>query len=732
MEQEQKLTYLKQLNKDLVNEVVRLEMLKLNLKSRLTKQQRAIKLINELQQAIATAKNNEEFLRSCARLINSILDMGATFIYTPAAGSNKQFELLYSHFKFSLPGHLNENKTLELSELPGIEKYILINSKSSKNSIISNLQKKFNLSSLIVFPIRYSDSIKFILITGHSMEIDHIVRMDLSEDDIRTIEAVSILISSYLRKVELIKLNETDKIKTEYISNLSHEFRTPLTLVLGLLEEIKAGKNDLSREEVLEKISIVIKNSRRIEQLIEQLLDISKIETQTQRLTVKKSNLSEFVNNISGSFSSLADKENISFTYSFSSYPAETWYDEDKLEKIITNLLSNAFKYSGAEGKVVLMVKHEYKKGRAMVIFSVKDSGPGIPDEEKEKVFERFYRMESSVNGQHEGTGVGLYLVKKLTEIHHGSIKLQSRLNKGTVFTIKIPVSKNSFNDDEIALNLEVIGSVKVSKDACESFGHTRKRIDAPPQILIVEDNKELNQYISSGLSKEFSVSSSFDGKAGLETAISQVPDLIITDIMMPLIDGIQMCRQLKSSDLTKHIPVIMLTAKADRESKLTGFQGGADDYITKPFDMEELSLKVSNLVETVNQIKQQYRKELFTDPVDSEIPVPKDRIIRDIIGMIKKNLSDPDFTVSDIYKELALSRAQLYRKINALTGYKPGELIRIIRLRTAATYFRKGHKNVAQVMYMVGYNNQSNFASNFNKLYGFNPSAYIKNIQSI
>ena len=250
--------------------------------------------------------------------------------------------------------------------------------------------------------------------------------------------------------------------------------------------------------------------------------------------------------------------------------------------------------------------------------------------------------------------------------------------------------------------------------------------------MLIVEDHIDLNSYIESGLIEDFSVLCAYNGKQGLESAILKIPDLIITDIMMPELDGYEMTTKLKENDKTRHIPIIMLTAKADKISKIEGLECGADDYMCKPFDMDELSIKVRNHIETTRCLREKFREDFLTTPDESEIPSPVgDNLVKNVIELIKVNLQDSDFQVSDICHELFISRTQLYRKIEALTGYNPGELMRIIRLKSAAAMFRKGHGNVAQVMYQVGFNNQSNFTKIFRAQFGTTPSAYLRNYQS-
>lgn len=426
----------------------------------------------------------------------------------------------------------------------------------------------------------------------------------------------------------------------------------------------------------------------------------------------------------------MAIQKKINFKYSIDGSFEECWYDENKIEKIITNLLSNAFKFTPEKGHIEFSLTALEVKGFPGVIFSVKDTGPGIPDAEKQKVFDRFYQVSQTRKGKNEGTGVGLYLVKKFTEMHHGELELKTKLKKGSQFIVAIPTHKEAFSDEEIMAGSDVKASGKIrdttSINRDESFESNIARKENRPLVLIVEDNVDLNAFIVKNLSGKFHVINAFDGKEGLEKAINRIPDLIVTDLMMPEMDGIEMSLEIKSNERTRHIPIIMLTAKADRSSKLEGLEEGGDDYIVKPFDMEELILKIRNQVQTQNRLREKIRKELITTAEDHEIPSVEDSLLQKTLELMKGHLSEPEFYVTDLCRELCISRMQLYRKIQALTGYKPGELLRILRLKTAAQMFKNGHRNVTQVMYEVGISNPSNFARLFRKQFGMNPSEFI------
>lgn len=718
MDKDKNIEYLKELNKELVRELTRFDKLTTQLNAKLSKQQNTITLLNKLQQSFAESGTDEDFFKNTARLISEYLEMSATYILLPDVKNPTHFKILNTEGLFDT---FDEIPVLSLPELDGLEKYILINSKSKDTQKARALKEKLGFISLIIYPVKYDGDIKLIIVAGINL-IDNAMALDLNEEDINTIEAVSILLSSFIRKTEVIKLNELDKIKTDFVSNISHEFRTPLTLVLGLLDELKHSR--IFYDDDSDKIDIVLKNAFRLKQLIDQLLDISKLETETEKLHVSENSLSDLFLSISKTFSEIAKKNHIRFQYSINSTNESTWFDEDKAEKILTNLLSNAFKYTNKNGQVIFEIDTEISDNGLYGIFQVRDTGIGIAEAEQEKIFDRFYRAEQS-DQKKEGTGIGLYLAKKLTELHHGTLTLKSKLNDGTAFTVKLPLSREAFNEREIRLNQDEIVNYTVDKEKEEAFKNDQVE---KPLLLIVEDNEDLNTYISTNLKLHFRILKAYNGEEGFQLALNHIPDLIVTDVMMPVCDGNEMSQNIRKNDITKHIPIIMLTAKADRDSKLTGLIDGAGDYITKPFDMQELLLKITNRIERTNTLREKIKKEFISDPDDSTLNLPQDNLLRDILKLLNKNLDNTEFRVDEMCRELFVSRTQLFRKIESLTGYSPAELLRIMRLKAAARLFKRGHQNVSDVMFAVGFNSQSNFSKNFKKIYGSSPSEYINN----
>ena len=732
MGDEKRIEYLLAQNRELVKELFRFDYLLTITKVNLSKQQKALKLLVEIQKVIGFSRNDRELFNEVARLIDSTLEMAATYIYEPSELQEEVYDLVSFHDTSADCSIKHEKlKTITQPQWPEPEKYIFVNSKSDNFHGIEEISERSGLSSLIIYPLYHNESNRLIIITGLRVTNDT-THPDLMPEDLAAIEAVAVLITSYYRKTDFIQLYEADRFKTEFISNISHEFRTPLTLVLGLLEQMKSGMDPDVDGEVLKSLDVVVNNALRLKQLIDQLLDLSRLETESERLRVTGNSLDELVTRIAQSFFAIARRSEIEFGFSVKCPAEESWYDEDKLEKILTNILDNAFKYTPAKGRVGFSVSAVRKrKGETYAIFVVTDTGRGIPEREREKIFERFYRSAESGDNAGSGTGIGLYLVRKMATLHHGNVEVESQPGKGSVFTVRIPIDRTSYTDSE--LTSEYIKEISAPHPAAIASGAETKRAIREDKtanshcILVVEDNRELNSFIAGSLSKEWTVLEAFDGEEGFASAVRHIPDLIITDVMMPVADGYELCRRIRENEKTGHIPVIMLTARADRLSTITGLYCGADDYVSKPFDMTELTIKIRNHLDTAKRIRERYRKEFLTAPDESAIPVPDDTLVQKVIDLMRENLSNPDFHVNSVCTGLYISRTQLYRKIEALTGYSPAELIRSIRLKTAAAMFRKGHDNVAQVMYRVGFSNQSNFPRHFREQYGVNPSEYSK-----
>jgi len=488
-------------------------------------------------------------------------------------------------------------------------------------------------------------------------------------------------------------------------------------------------------------LKLMKRNATRLQQLINQLLDLSKLETGKLKLEVSEGDLTGLIRSVVLSFLSLAESKKINYTHDLEEASFPVFYEKDKIEKIVSNLVSNALKFTPEGG--IVRITLQYIKGKELrsgyfAELLVKDTGSGIPLEEQGKIFDRFYQVSGSDSLNFEGSGIGLALAKELVELHRGDIQVKSIPGEGSTFKVKLPVSRDQFEDVEIISVSWKDTEQGISEDAdvlesketdilVQSDQIYQKKKDGPV-ILIVEDNPDLREYISQSLISDYQILQAENGNEGLKTAIENIPDLVISDLMMPEMDGMEMCGLLKLDHKTSHIPLIMLTAKADRESKLESLETGADDFILKPFDAEELEVRVKNLIDQRKKLRERYRKEFMTHTGGQEIPPPEDEFMVRVMKCLKKYLSESEFNVEQMGRELGLSRTQLYRKILAMTDHTPSEFIRNNRLKMAARMFLEGHKNVTRVMYSVGFDTSVNFAQHFRQMFGVNPSEYIKN----
>lgn len=517
------------------------------------------------------------------------------------------------------------------------------------------------------------------------------------------------------------KLLELDQAKSYFFANVSHEFRTPLTLILGIIDEL-LGKNAMAGE--VDKLAIMKRNAHRLQTLINQLLDLSKLESKELKLNVGKGNINWYVKSIASGFASLATQRNIDYQIHIPDEKKEGFYDADKLEKIVTNLLSNAFKFTPEGGKVKISVAGRNEH----VLVAVEDSGAGIPPDQIKRIFERFYQIDSSKTRLQEGAGIGLALTKELAELHKGRIEVNSETGQGSIFKIEIPISRRYYKEDEISQHLESepVSDEIVTGKAAGKYEQQNVVVNSEerPILLIVEDNADLRLFISGHL-PGYKIMEASNGVEGVKKAMKYIPDLVISDIMMPEMDGVELCKKLKEDEVTSHIPIVLLTAKADIESKLEGLDTGADDYITKPFHAKELQIRVRNLIEQRGRLRDRFSRSVVLKPKDVAI-TPKDEVfLHKIMAIVENQMDNSAFSIGDFQREIGMSRMQLHRKLRALTGQSATEFIRIQRLIRAGELLSKGGGNVSEVCYQTGFSNPAYFSRSFKSHFGVSPRDY-------
>ncbi len=530
-------------------------------------------------------------------------------------------------------------------------------------------------------------------------------------------------------------LAEIDELKTRMFSNISHELRTPLTLILDPIQQML--DDEQMKRPSIRSLKLMERNVNKILGLINQLLDLSKLDSGKLKIELSQGDVIRHLKIIALSFTSRAEKKNIHYSVKFPEEEIVIYFDADKLDKILTNLVGNAIKYTADGGTVSVNVlvdregsrKQKSDEGLQSLQIEVKDTGTGIPEEELSRIFDRFYQVRGKDEPERVGTGIGLSLTKELIDLLKGDITVESKVNLGTRFHLSIPLGTSHLDTSEYIILEESTTSEKSYEEHTESDSGKDQPShvgDDRQIILTVEDNEDIRTHITDNM-EEYNVMEAADGAAGLQIAVEQLPDLVITDLMMPKMDGVELCEKLKTDERTSHIPVIMLTAKTSVEDRIEGLETGADDYLTKPFNIKELRVRVKNLIKQRQKLRERFRKELMLEPREIAVTSADERFIIQTLEIIEKNMSDEDFSVDQLGLELAMSRMQLFRKIKALTDQSPSEFIRTIRLKRAAHLIKSNFGNLAEITYEVGFNHPSYFAKCFRELYGVAPSEFGK-----
>jgi signal transduction histidine kinase/ligand-binding sensor domain-containing protein/DNA-binding response OmpR family regulator len=532
-----------------------------------------------------------------------------------------------------------------------------------------------------------------------------------------------------IESFETQKLKELDEMKSGFFANISHEFRTPLTLILGPAEQLEQSETDNNKKE---KLHTIKSSANRLLRLINQILDLSKLEKGKTKLHCEEGDLVMFLKGITNSFSSIAERKNITLQLVSEVSNIQTRFDRDVFEKIFFNLISNAFKFTPNGGSIEVKINKPTSGDFCKI--TVKDSGVGIDDNDLPKVFNKFYTVENINGFTEQGSGIGLALVKELVVLHKGSITVESKINEGSTFTVYIPVGKDFLKEDEF-INVK-------SKDFSISESKTNEFIDEEPlQVqpengfddeklaedpviaLIVEDNPELRNYIASNLQSDYKIIEASTGKEGCEKAVEIIPDIIISDIMMPEMDGYSLCKKLKADERTSHIPIILLTARASEEDKITGLETGADDYLTKPFSSKELSLRVRNLIEIRQTLRKKFSSSLIIKPKEIVTGSVDKSFLEKAMKIVEKNISNDKFSVEDFSSEMNLSHSQLHRKLKALVNQSAIQFIRSIRMQRALELLQGNSGNIAEIAWQVGFGDPSYFTKTFSKHFGYLPS---------
>jgi ligand-binding sensor domain-containing protein/DNA-binding response OmpR family regulator/nitrogen-specific signal transduction histidine kinase len=554
---------------------------------------------------------------------------------------------------------------------------------------------------------------------------------------------VWVALKYYTQKVQEEQSHKLNQMKLQFFINVSHEFRTPLTLILNPVEKLLSSFNDA--ETVKSSAVSIQRSARRLLHLVNQLLDNRKMEVGMSPLQFEKGEVINFSKDIFLLFEDLANKKLIDYRFNSNSKRITSLFDFDKVEKIITNLISNAIKFTNDGGEIVVSInKIKEKSKRKLFSFRkesskefveiiVKDSGIGLSDEQLKNVFSRFYNVVSTKTG----TGIGLNFTKGLVELHGGNIQVESEYNKGTKFTVLLPIKRDTKLKKEVKhlKNEFLINSVKATEYAVlttdysvENGQEVDEKEKSLPTLLIVEDNKELRLNLKNDLKGIYKVKEAVNGEEGLKMVKKKFPDIVISDVMMPKMDGFEMCKKIKTELETCHIPVILLTARALEEDRIAGYDNGADGYLSKPFKTSVLVSRVKNLLDAKNRLRKKFSKLGLMLPSDEIVTNSLDQAFLDkITNVVIENISDMDFKLDNVTESIGLGSSQFYRKLQTITGQNPSSFIRTIRLKFASELLIKNEYSIKEISFMSGFNSTSYFGKTFKDLFEMTPKEFIE-----
>jgi len=571
----------------------------------------------------------------------------------------------------------------------------------------------------------------------------------------KTIYVLLLLVSLYLvysflrskirHKSELMRLEHADQIneaKLQFFINISHEIRTPMTLIIGPLEKLlKENKNPVLQQSYL----LIYRNAQRILRLINQLMDVRKIDRGQMHLKSRETDMVGFIKDVMQSFEYAAKKKNINFVFEHEMPDLKVWVDLNNFDKVLFNILSNAFKYTNKDGEIIVRLrtgKDKTENGPLKNYFeiSIEDNGIGIDKDKIDKIFERFYQIDNDVTSSNFGTGIGLHLSRSLIELQYGTIKAYNKESEsGSCFLIRLPMGKDHFKNDEIEImkdNEPLATFVYAQKDnlleyTFEDSDEVVQKIKPKTKyrVLIVEDESEINNYIKTELSEIYKINQCINGKEALDFILKEKPDLVISDVMMPEMDGITLCRKIKSNVNINHIPIILLTAKTTEEDLAEGLETGADAYIVKPFNSEILKKTVSNLLENRERLKGKFVTQSEGKLDKIEMKSSDEILMEKILKFINKNLDNTDLNVEMLSSEVGISRVHMHRKLKELTNMPARDFIRNIRLKQAGELLKSKKLSISEVAYAVGFSTLSHFSSSFKEFYGVSPKEYVEKL---
>lgn len=665
-------------------------------------------------------------------ILNGPIDQADKITLGP---ENKQFSIYFNSFNY-----LSANRTHYLYKLDGFDTEWLRSDDPKVN--YSNVpagnytflvratgpngeESRLKMLTIRMQPVWYKSTwfylLLFCLVSGTAYLAYRIV-----SERIRTLHQLK------MERLDKEKVRYINQVKMDFFTNVSHELRTPLTLLLGPLEEMlsRAGTDKWLRKQH----ELMLGNAKRLYHLVDQLFEFKKTERGTRKLRVNRADIVGFLREIYESFRSLADKNGIGYHFKVEKEELSFLFDKDAVEKILFNLLSNAFKYTknGQGISVLFSVKDD------LAVIEVCDTGLGIAKDQLDKVFDRFYQIEGEEANL--GSGVGLAFTRRLVELHHGNIYVESELGKGSRFVVELPISDRYYLEDVAQKNdvyelLPILDNndldIEDPEDSLEPTGSNDAQLFKGSKILVVDDNEEILNYLKTFLADSFDVQTAADGQIALKYLETEQFDLVLSDVMMPELDGLHLCKRIKQNINTSHIPVILLTAKSETSQQLKGLEMGADDYITKPFSPPLLKAKIFNILKSRKRLKEYYAENKEIVPENIAFNTLDEGFLKEAIAIVEKHLSDSDFSVDKFSRDIGMSRSNLYLKFKAITGESATDFIKRIRFTKAVELIQSQRYTIAQIAYMCGFNSPSYFSTAFKQYYGYMPSEYASKRES-
>ncbi|MGJ1386436.1 hybrid sensor histidine kinase/response regulator transcription factor [Sphingobacterium spiritivorum] len=657
-----------------------------------------------------------------SRILNEPVDRISKFKLGP---EHKQFSIYFNSFNY-----LSANRTRYVYKLDGFEtewqqtddpKVSYSNVPAGSYTFLvkaigpNGEESKVRELQITIQPLWYKSTLFYVLVLALIVGMAYLAYRIISER-IRTLHQLK------MERLDKEKVRYINQMKMDFFTNVSHELRTPLTLLLAPLEEMLSKGN--TDKWLRKQHELMQANARRLYHLVDQLFEFKKTERGTRKLKVGRADMVRFIHEIYVSFKPLAEKNDILYLYNSSEERLDVLFDKDALERILFNLLSNAFKYTkaGQEVKVLFSVKDDF------AVIEIADTGLGIPKDQLEKVFDRFYQIEGEEINL--GSGVGLAFTRQLVELHYGRIYVESDSGKGSKFVVQLPVSDHYYSSDRETATL--IPSVEYSEDNTEKEESqvldTEDRLTfADAKMLLVDDNEDILAYLKSLLEDSFTIETATDGRTALGLLENNLYDIVLSDVMMPQLDGLHLCKRIKQNINTSHIPVILLTAKSETSQQLKGLEMGADDYVTKPFSPQLLKAKLLNILRSRRRLKEFYAASKEIIPENIAFNPLDEEFLKEAVAIIEKYLSDSDFSVDRFSREIGMSRSNLYLKFKAITGESATDFIKRIRFTKAVELMESKRYTIAQVAYMCGFNSPSYFSTAFKQYYGYMPSEYME-----